>query len=314
MTKYLLNRILQTVLIVVIVSVISFLLVSIMPKDPVYALIGADATEEDYWTTYYRLGLDKPLFIRYFNWAAGAVSGDFGTSYAYNLPVWEVLGPKLAVTIYLSVVAMLISFPLGIILGIISAVRRGKMSDTVITLIANLMSGIPQFVVAICLLYLFSMKLRLLPAIGFTFPWEDFPRHIKQIILPLTCLVLQSAAGICRQTRSSMLEAYGQDYVRTARSKGLKEGFIIYKHVMGNGLIPIITLIGGRLSSLIGGAMFVEAVFSIPGMGSLMVTAINSMDIPVIQATVLVTAVVISAAYIITDILYVIVDPRISLN
>lgn len=314
MTKYLLNRILQTVLIVVIVSVISFLLVSIMPKDPVYALIGADATEEDYWTTYYRLGLDKPLFIRYFNWAAGVVIGDFGTSYAYNLPVWEVLGPKLAVTIYLSVAAMLISFPLGIILGIISAVKRGKMSDTVITLIANLMSGIPQFVVAICLLYLFSMKLRLLPAIGFTFPWEDFPRHIQQIILPLTCLVLQSAAGICRQTRSSMLEAYGQDYVRTARSKGLKEGFIIYKHVMGNGLIPIITLIGGRLSSLIGGAMFVEAVFSIPGMGSLMVTAINSMDIPVIQATVLVTAVVISAAYIITDILYVIVDPRISLN
>lgn len=314
MTKYLLNRILQTVLIVVIVSVISFLLVSIMPKDPVYALIGADATEEDYWTTYYRLGLDKPLFIRYFNWAASVVIGDFGTSYAYNLPVWDILGPKLAVTIYLSTAAMLISFPLGIILGIISAVRRGKMSDTVITLIANLMSGIPQFVVAICLLYLFSMKLRLLPAIGFTFPWEDFPRHIQQIILPLTCLVLQSAAGICRQTRSSMLEAYGQDYVRTARAKGLKEGFIIYKHVMGNGLIPIITLIGGRLSSLIGGAMFVEAVFSIPGMGSLMVTAINSMDIPVIQATVLVTAVVISAAYIITDILYVIVDPRISLN
>ena len=186
MTKYILNRILQTVLIVVIVSVISFLLVSIMPKDPVYALIGADATEEDYWTTYYRLGLDKPLFVRYFNWAAGAVSGDFGTSYAYNLPVWDILGPKLAVTIYLSTAAMLISFPLGIILGIISAVRRGKMSDTVITLIANLMSGIPQFVVAICLLYLFSMKLRLLPAIGFTFPWEDFPRHIQQIILPLT--------------------------------------------------------------------------------------------------------------------------------
>lgn len=314
MTKYMLHRVLQTLLIVVIVSFISFLLVSIMPKDPVYALLGADVTEEDYWTTYYRLGLDKPLIVRYFMWAGNALRGDFGNSYAYNMPVWDILGPKLGITIYLSVVAMLISFPLGIVLGIITAVNKGKASDSIITLIANFLCGVPQFVVAICLLYLFAMKLKVLPAIGFTYPWVNFSKHMSQIVMPMICLVLQSAAGVCRQTRSSMLEAYGQDYVRTARSKGLKEGFVIYKHVMGNGLIPIITLIGGRLSSLIGGAMFVEAVFSIPGMGMLMVKSINSMDIPVLQATVLLTAIVISIAYIVTDLLYVIVDPRISLT
>ena len=212
------------------------------------------------------------------------------------------------------VLSLLLSMPIGILLGTVTAVMRGQWADTIITLFSNLLIAIPQFVTAILFLYYISMKWKLLPPQGFTWPWVDIHKHIQQLIMPLTCLTLCGIAGFCRQTRSSVLEVLGQDYVRTARAKGLKETRILWKHVMNNGLIPILTMIGGRLASLIGGSIFVENVFNIPGMGNLMVKAVNTMDIPVIQALVLITAAVISVAYIITDLLYVAVDPRISLS
>lgn len=314
MGKYLAKRLGQTLVIMLIVSLLSFLLVAIMPKDPVYALLGSDITEEEYWAKYYELELDQPLPLRYLKWLGGVVTGDLGTSYKYYMPVVQVMGERLAITIYYSVIATLISFPLGILLGIITAVKRGSWADSIITLLANLTSGVPQFVIALVLLFIFSIRLNILPANGFCWPWEDFGRHIQLSIMPLICLSLSGMAGVCRQTRSSMLEAIRQDYVRTARSKGLKEGIIIYRHVMKNGLIPIITMIGNRLAMMIGGAMFVENVFGIPGMGSLMVNSINSMDIPIIQANCLLMALVISVAYIVTDVLYAAVDPRISMG
>jgi len=314
MTRYLLKRIAQTLLIVVLVSVLTFLLVSLMPKDQVYALFGTEISQEEYDAAYIQLGLDKPIVYRYFQWAKSFVNGDFGTSYRYHLPVTELIGQKITVTLYLSVASTLISFPLGILLGIITAVKRGKWQDTVLTLFANITASIPGFVVALTGLYIFCIELKWLPAAGFTFPWVDFEKHSQQIILPLFCLSLSNIAGICRQTRSSMLEAIRQDYVRTARSKGLKESFIVRKHVLRNGLIPIITMIGNRLAHMIGGSVFIENVFSIPGMGSLMVQAVNDVDVPVIQACVMLTALTISAAYLLTDFLYVAVDPRISLK
>jgi len=314
MGKYLAKRLGQTLVIMLIVSLLSFLLVAIMPKDPVYALLGSDITEEEYWAKYYELELDKPLAVRYVKWLGGVLTGDLGTSYKYYMPVIKVMGERLAITIYYSIIATLISFPLGILLGIITAVKRGSLSDSVITLLAHLTSGVPQFVIALVLLYIFSIRMNILPANGFCWPWEDFKKHILLSIMPLICLSLSGMAGVCRQTRSSMLEAIRQDYVRTARSKGLKEGIIIYRHVMKNGLIPIITMIGNRLAMMIGGAMFVENVYGIPGMGSLMVNSINSMDIPIIQANCLLMALVISVAYIITDVLYAAVDPRISMG
>lgn len=312
MVKYLLKRIGQTLILLVIVSMMSYLLISLMPTDPVYAQYGLDITQEEYDAAYLRMGLDKPILVRYGNWLLNAVRGDFGISYSYHKPVWSVISGKLGTTLYLSVLAMLISMPLGVLLGTITAVNRGKLSDTVITLFSNILIAVPQFVVAIIFLYFIAMKWKLLPPQGFVWPWENPTEHLQKLIMPLTCLTMGGIAGFCRQTRSSVLEVLGQDYVRTARAKGLKEIKIITKHVLSNGLIPILTMIGDRLAGLIGGSMFVENVFNIPGMGSLMVKAVNSMDIPVIQAMVLITAVVISVAYIITDILYVVVDPRIS--
>ena len=277
-----------------------------VPKDAQLALFEAEIR--------LALELDKPIIVRYLTWLGNVVKGDFGTSYCYHKGVWEVISGKLGTTLYMAVLSLLLSMPIGILLGTVTAVKRGQWADTIITLFSNLLIAIPQFVTAILFLYYISMKWKLLPPQGFTWPWVDFHKHIQQLIMPLTCLTLCGIAGFCRQTRSSVLEVLGQDYVRTARAKGLKETRILWKHVMNNGLIPILTMIGGRLASLIGGSIFVENVFNIPGMGNLMVKAVNTMDIPVIQALVLITAAVISVAYIITDLLYVAVDPRISLS
>ncbi|MDR3977079.1 MAG: ABC transporter permease [Gemmiger sp.] len=314
MAKYLLNRIMQTIALLLIVSLLSFFLVSLMPSDPVYAQFGTDITQEEYQVAFVRMGLDKPIIVRYLTWLGNVLKGDFGTSYCYHKDVWEVISGKLGTTLYMAVLSLLLSMPIGILLGTVTAVKRGQWADTIITLFSNLLIAIPQFVTAILFLYYISMKWKLLPPQGFTWPWVDIHKHIQQLIMPLTCLTLCGIAGFCRQTRSSVLEVLGQDYVRTARAKGLKETRILWKHVMNNGLIPILTMIGGRLASLIGGSIFVENVFNIPGMGNLMVKAVNTMDIPVIQALVLITAAVISVAYIITDLLYVAVDPRISLS
>lgn len=315
MIHYLIKRIGQAILIMLIVSILTYLLVDLMPGDPIFILRGMNITEEVYMNTYYELNLDKPAIVRYVLWLKDILQGDFGMSYAYNMPVFGLLTDKLMVTAYLSLIALLLSFPIGIFMGIITAVKRGKWQDTIITLSSNLLIGIPQFAVALVCVYVFSMKLRILPSHGFSWPWEtSFSKHVLQCIMPVFCLTIPGIAGVCRQTRSSMLEVMRQDYVRTARSKGLKEGFIIWKHVMNNGLLPIITLIGDRLAGLIGGSLFVESVFAIPGMGTLMVNAINSKDMPVIQSTVLLTSLLICVSYIITDILYIVVDPRVTLD
>lgn len=314
MGKYLCKRLLQTVLIVFLVSFLTFFLLNLMPKDPVTALYGTELSAEEYQTYFHALGLDKPLLYRYCDWLLKALQGDFGVSYAYHIKVTEVVGSKIGTTIYLSVVSMLISVPLGILMGIITAVKRGKWQDTVLTLLANTLQSIPPFVISIVLLWIFAIKLRVLPAGGFVFPWDNFREYCKESVMPIACLSLGGIAGTCRQTRSAMLEAIRQDYVRTARSKGFREKRIIVKHVLRNGLIPVITMIGHRLAHMIGGSVFVENVFAIPGMGKLMVDSVNRVDIPVLQMCVMLSAACVCIAYLITDILYAVVDPRIKIK
>lgn len=314
MLRYILKRVGQTLFILVLVSVLVFFLMELVPGDPIYRQFGDGITQEEHDRYYHEYGYDQPVIVRYLDWAKGVLRGDFGVSYQYKQKVTDVIGTKIPVTIYLSVVSTLISIPLGIVLGIIVAVKRGKAADTIITLVCNILSGIPRFFIALVLLYAFCLKLKLLPSYGFTFPWNGFELHLKQIILPMICMVLGGVAGTCRQTRSAILEVIRQDYVRTARAKGLSEKKVLYLHVLKNSLIPIVTSIGNRLANLIGGSMFVEAVFSIPGMGNMLVTAVSVHDMPVVMACVMLTAAVGAAAYIVTDVLYVIVDPRISLR
>lgn len=311
MGKFILKRTGQTMIVLFIVSVFVFLMVSFLPGDPVYAMLGGEISQETYNRWYYELGLDQPLLIRYFLWISKAVTGNFGTSASQHMAVIEVIAQRLPVTLYLSLLAFFVSIPTGIVLGVLAAINRGKKIDGALTTFANVCSCLPQFFLSVLFLYLFSMKMHWLPSFGFTWPWVDFGKSIQQTIMPLLCLAIGGVASICRQTRSSMLEVIGQDYIRTARSKGLKPNKIITVHALKNALIPVITLMGLRLGGMIGGSMFVESVFNISGMGTLLVSAIRAQDIPLIQACVLLIAVVACVVNIITDIVYAAVDPRI---
>ena len=311
MGKFILKRTGQTMIVLFIVSVFVFLMVSFLPGDPVYAMLGGEISQETYNRWYYELGLDQPLLIRYFLWISKAVTGNFGTSASQHMAVIEVIAQRLLVTLYLSLLAFFVSIPTGIALGVLAAINRGKKIDGALTTFANVCSCLPQFFLSVLFLYLFSMKMHWLPSFGFTWPWVDLGKSIQQTIMPLLCLAIGGVASICRQTRSSMLEVIGQDYIRTARSKGLKPDKIITVHALKNALIPVITLMGLRLGGMIGGSMFVESVFNISGMGTLLVSAIRAQDIPLIQACVLLIAVVACVVNIITDIVYAAVDPRI---
>lgn len=316
MGKYLLKRLGQMLIVLVIVSVATFFMVDLIPGDMVYIVAGTeDIDEQQYQAIHDSLNLDKSTVERFFIWAWDALRGDFGTSYIYNMPVLEVVMLRLPYTLFFSFLTMLISVPIGVVFGVISAVKRKKAADTVITLTANFFNCLPQFFIAIVLVYFFCMKNHWLPAMGFNFPGKiGWTKFFQTLFMPIVCLSLSGIAGFTRQTRSSMLEVIRQDFIRTARSKGLSNRRVNYRHMMRNGLIPVITILGSRLAYIMGGSMFVETVFAIPGMGSLAMRCVQSKDIPTIQAVVIITTVVSCIAYIITDILYVVVDPRISLT
>ena len=316
MAMYLLKRLGQTIIVLLIVCIATFFMVDLVPGDPVYTVAGsADLDAEEYDAIYHQLNLDKSTTERFFLWVRDALHGDFGTSYSYSMPVIQVIRDRLPYTLFFSILTLIISVPIGVIFGVISAVKRKTWVDAVITLIANTLNCLPQFWIAIVLMYFFCIKQQLLPAMGFNWPWiVGAKKFFQTLFMPMICLCLGGIAGFVRQTRSSMLEVIRQDFIRTAFSKGLTDRKVYFKHMMRNGLIPIITILGSRLAYLMGGAMFVETVFSIPGMGSLAMRCVQSKDIPTIQAVVIITTVVSCIAYILTDILYVIVDPRISLT
>lgn len=311
MGRYIAKRIGQMILILFLISIFIFMLISFIPGDPVFAMLGEEVSPEMYDKVYHELNLDKPVIYRYFIWLGNALTGDFGQSTQFHMPTIELLAQRMPITLYFTFLSFFISIPVGVLLGVLSAVYRGKPIDTIVTLIANATACLPQFWIGILLMYVFAMKLSWLPSFGFVWPWEDLGKSIQMTIMPLFCLAIGGISSIARQTRSSMLEVIRQDYIRTARSKGLKENKVIYIHALKNALIPVITLFGMRLGLLIGGSMFMETVFAIPGMGSLFVKAITSRDIPVVQACVLVTALISCVINLFTDILYAVVDPRI---
>ena len=298
MARYILQRLGQTLLILLIVSFITYLLIDFLPGDPIAAMLGGEISQETYDWWYQELNLDKPVLIRYVLWLKNALMGDFGHSASYSVPVLQIIGERV---------------PLGILFGIISAVKRGKPADTAVTLTANVCCCLPQFWLGILLMYIFTIVLKWLPSSGWVWPWEDFGESVRRTIMPLTCLTIGGIASITRQTRSSMLEVIRQDYIRTAKSKGLKGKKVIYIHALKNALLPVITLMGLRMGGMLGGSVFVENVFVIPGMGSLLVNAISMQDIPLIQGCVLLIALFTSVVNLITDIIYVLVDPRIKI-
>ena len=294
-----------------LVTIISFLLLQIVPGDPVIQILGAKATPAQQEILRHELGLDRPVIVQYFNWIGGIAHGDFGKSIIYHEDVGRLLRDRFPITAYLSILALLLSTTIGIILGVVSAVKRGSLIDSFISLFANTAVAIPTFWLGIVGIYIFGLKLGWLPIEGWTSPFTDFVKSIRQMIMPLFAMTIPNIAVIVRQTRSSMLETIRQDYVRTAKSKGLRQRVVLYKHALRNALIPVVTLVGMALAFLLAGEVLVETVFNIPGVGRLLIRAALDKDYLIVQAGVLVIGTAVCLANLLVDIAYGWIDPRI---
>jgi peptide/nickel transport system permease protein len=305
----------QAFVVLILVSIIVFLLMRLLPGDPLllYRVQNEldDLSQEQIEQLRADLGLDKSLPLQYFDWLAGIAHGDFGDALFRPEKVGKLLAERLPISLYLGILALLLSSIVGVVAGLVSALRRGTWLDTVVTSIANLGISIPVFWLGVLMVYLFSLSWGLLPVQGFTSPFTDFWLSTRQLIMPVICEATVALAANTRQTRSSILEVVQQDYVRTAWSKGLKERTIVIRHIMKNGLIPVVTLIGIQVSHIIGGSVFIETVFNIPGMGRLMVEAVFNQDFPVVQGGVLVIGTMVTLANLAVDISYGLLDPRI---
>jgi peptide/nickel transport system permease protein len=315
MTAYIIRRIIQAVFVLLLVSAIVFIALHILPGDPIYMLMTseevAERPEEEILAIRHQYGLDKPIIVQYFDWLGGVLHGDFGTSIRFKFSVGGLMLERIPLTLHIGILAFIIAHVLGIAAGIICAVRRGKWLDTVVTIFANIGITVPIFWLGIMMIYLFSLYLHWLPVMGYTSPFKDFWLSTKQLIMPVICLAIMPMASAARQTRSSMLEVMYQDYIRTAWAKGLKERAIIIKHAMKNGLMPVLTLAGLHLSTIIGGSVLIETVYAIPGMGRLAVDSLFARDYLAIQGVTVVVAAVIVLINLIVDIAYGWLDPRV---
>ena len=313
MTAYIIRRLLQMIPVLILVSMVSFALIFVLPGDPARALLGeANARDEiRYQQARKDLGLDRPVPIQYLDWAARVLRGDLGTSTTARLPVAQLLLQRVKPTLELGILGLLVSIMVGVPAGIISAVKPNSKADFLGTFLSMALACIPHFWLGLLLILCFGLWLRWLPPSGYIPIDQDLVGNLKLMILPTITVAGGSAAVLMRQTRSAMLDVLRQDYVITARAKGLMERVVILRHALKNGLIPIVTVIGMQVAFLIGGAVVTESIFAIPGVGRMAADSIFNRDFPVLQAVVLVTAVMVLASILLTDIIYAWLDPRI---
>lgn len=309
MTRYLLERLLAVVPTMLALTLVAFLLTTAARGDPALEALqqAGDVPSPEALATYrQQLGLDQPFPVRYARWVSGAIRGDLGRSYLSRRPVGAMIGERIRATLILGASALGVSSTLGIGLGILFAMRHDTWVDHLGRLVTVLLASVPGFWLAIALIVIFGEKLRLLPVTGF-----GVDRHL---VLPTIALSLGPASSLMRLTRARMLEALDQDYVRTARAKGLGEGPVAWRHVLRNAAIPIASLLGLRFGHILAGAIVVESIFAWPGMGSVVLTAISGRDLPVIGGYVLIAGLLFIGVNLFVDLCYALLDPRIRLG
>lgn len=323
MTAYVIRRLLWMIPILIGVSIICFGLLKRAPGDPVSAIVassrntGAQMTQADRDALREQYGLNNPVWVQYYDWASLVVRGDFGYSTRSNAPVSDVIRSRLPNTIKLAGISLIFTLLIALPLGIISAVKQYSRLDYVLTFFNFVGISIPQFWLGLMLVYIFAVELGWFPSTGMQSPdvasglWPEFVDRFKHYVLPVVSITLVGIAGYTRFQRASMLEVIRQDYIRTARAKGLAERVVIFKHAWRNALIPIITLMGYVFVILVEGSVVVENIFSWPGMGQLAVNSLNERDYPVIMAIVLLSATLILIGTLLSDIVYAVVDPRV---
>ncbi|MGN0293247.1 MAG: ABC transporter permease [Lachnospiraceae bacterium] len=304
MYKYVIKRLIYMIPVLLGVSFLVFAILSLTPGDPGSIILGITADPEDIAALNAEFGYDKPFLIRYFNYIGDVIFHfDLGTSYQSRQPVMDDIMARFPNTLLLAVLSMSAASIIGITLGIISAIRQYTVLDQTLVVVALVFASIPGFWMGSMLMLLFSMKLGILPSHG--------ADSLKHFILPTITVCMTSAAGLLRLTRSAMLETVRQEYIRTAKAKGASQKRIIWKHALRNAMLPVVTTLGTSFGASLGGAIIAETVFAMPGMGTLMTTAIRQKDIPVVMGCTLFLAVLFSLVILIVDILYAWIDPRI---
>jgi peptide/nickel transport system permease protein len=319
-TAYITRRLILGVLVLFLVTILVFLVMRLLPGDPLTLFISqsqmssGQLTVEQMNELRHEYGLDKTLAMQYVDWIKGIFQGNLGKSIFYATEVKTLIAERMPITLYLGALAFIFSAILGIFFGIICAVRRGSWIDSAVTVLANVGITVPSFWFGILLIYFFSLILHWLPTGGFISPFSDLFESVRKAIMPVFCLSLFSIASLTRQTRSSVLEIVRQDFIRTAWAKGLREQVIIFRHTIKNALIPVITILGVQVSMIFGGSVLIETVFNIPGMGRLLTQSVFQHDYQVVQAGVLIIAGVVVLSNLIVDISYGWFDPRIRYN
>ncbi len=314
MGQYIQRRLLMLIPLLLLVTILSFMLLQLTPGDPLNAYVPPDAPMSAAARARLRhqLGLDKPAAERYFYWLRETVQGNLGVSTSTFEPVRTVIGRRIGPTLLLMGTALVIGVSLGLLFGIVAALRRNTWFDLVLTSFAILGISVPVYLAGLIGLYVFSLRLGWFPTGGFSAPDNgSLADHIWHLILPALIIAIQYIASTMRYTRGAMIEAMTQDYVRTARAKGLRSTAVVMRHALKNALLPIVTIIGSYVPALIAGAVFIESIFSWPGMGQLFIDSVTARDYPLIMGLILVLAVIILLANLLTDVTYAIVDPRI---
>jgi peptide/nickel transport system permease protein len=313
MTRYLLSRLAGMVVVMAIVAVLVFVLTRAAPGDPIAVLLGDQATAQDIARVQKVYGLDKPLPVQFVLWLKELAHGNLGESIFLQRPVTQALWERAEPTTLLSLLSIAIATLIGVPCGIVSAVYRGKWVDQVFTGFAMLGASVPSFWLGLVLMQIFAVSLGWFPVSGYGEPGASLAARIWCLVLPATVLGLLNSALIIRFTRASMLDVLGEDYVRTARAKGLGEDVVVLKHALRNALVPIVTVIGLTVALLIGGAVVTETVFGLPGVGNLVVSAVIRRDYPVIQGALLAVAMIYVVINFLIDLLYTVLDPRVKI-
>jgi peptide/nickel transport system permease protein len=311
MIRYIFQRLLGMIVVMFLVVTIVFVIVRVTPGDPAAVMLGPDATAQDIADLRTQLGLDRSLGVQYLYYMGQLMRGDLGQSIFLNMPVTSALLDRAEPTFFLTLFSLLIASAIALPIGIYAAYRRGSIFDQAATALAMLAASIPSFWLGLIMMQVFAVRFDLFPVSGYGGPGSTFTERMYHLVLPAFALGIVSSALVLRFTRASMLDVLGDDYIRTARAKGLIERRVILKHALKNALIPILTVIGLTAAVLVSGAVVTETVFGLPGIGNLVVSAVLRRDYPVIQGALLVIAALYVLINFAIDMLYLLVDPRV---
>jgi peptide/nickel transport system permease protein len=309
MARYFLSRTLSLVASLLAASMVIFAAIEVVPGDPAAFMLGMNAAPDTLAALREQMGLNAPLPLRYLHWLQGLLSGDLGLSYTYKAPVAGLIADRLAVSLPLAGLALVLAAGVAVPLGLIAAARRGRAADAAVMGVAQVGVAVPNFWFAMLLVLVFALRLRWLPAGGFP-GWADPVAALRALILPAVALALPQAAILARVLRSALIETLGQDYIRTARAKGLSRGQALRRHALRNALIPVLTILGMQFAFLLAGAIIIENVFYLPGLGRLIFQAITQRDLIVVESAVMVLVVAVILVSFLTDLAYALVDPR----